>query len=64
MLNVRLATDHLYGKLLFFWLTLVMSMMVSFVLSFSRVTWMGSGTQLSQFLKVFLPTHMHTRRLN
>ena len=30
MLNVRLAADHLYGKLLFNWLSLVMSMMVSF----------------------------------
>ena len=34
MLNVRLACDHLFGKLLFTWLSLVMSMMVSFVLSF------------------------------
>ena len=36
MLNVRLAGDHLFGKLLFtwLWLSLVMSMMVSFVLSF------------------------------
>ena len=31
---VRLACDHLFGKLLFTWLSLVMSMMVSFVLSF------------------------------
>ena len=30
MLNVRLAGDHLFGKLLFTWLSLVMSMMVSF----------------------------------
>ena len=29
LLNVRLAGDHLYGKLLFTWLSLVMSMMVS-----------------------------------
>ena len=28
--NVRLAGDHLYGKLLFTWLSLVMSLMVSF----------------------------------
>ena len=34
MLIVRLACDHLFGKLLFTWLSLVMSMMVSFVLSF------------------------------
>ena len=35
MLNVRLAGDHLYGKLLFTWLSLVISSMVSclFVLS-------------------------------
>ena len=30
LLNVRLAGDHLYGKMLFTWLSLVMSMMVSF----------------------------------
>ena len=29
MLNVRLAGDHLYGKLLFTWLSLVMSMVMS-----------------------------------
>ena len=34
MLNVRLAGDHLYGKLLFTLLSLVMSMMRLFVLSF------------------------------
>ena len=30
MLTVRLAGDHLYGTLLSTWLSLVMSMMVSF----------------------------------
>ena len=30
MLNVRLAGDNLYGKWLFTWLSLVMSLMVSF----------------------------------
>ena len=30
MFNVRLAGDHLYGKLLFTWMLLVMSMMVPF----------------------------------
>ena len=30
MFNVRLAGDHLYGKLLFTWLSLVMSMMMTF----------------------------------
>ena len=30
MLNVRLAGDYLYGKLLFTWPSLVMSLMTSF----------------------------------
>ena len=30
MLNVRLAGDHLYRKLLFTWLSLVLSLVVSF----------------------------------
>ena len=35
MFNVRLAGDHLYGKWLFIWMSLVMSLVVSyFVLSF------------------------------
>ena len=35
MFNARLAGDHLYGAWLFTWLSLVMSLMVSyFVLSF------------------------------
>ena len=34
MLNVRIAADHLYGKLLYTWPSLVMSLLVSyFVLS-------------------------------
>ena len=59
MFNVRLAGgDHLYGKWLFTWLSLVMSLMVSyFVLSCSHeMSWMRSGTELSQFLRIFLPT--------
>ena len=34
MFNVRLAGGHLYGKQLFTWLSLVVSSMASFVLSF------------------------------
>ena len=34
MFNVRLGCDHLYGKQLFTWLSLVVSLMASFVLSF------------------------------
>ena len=33
MLNVRLAGGNLYGKLLFTWLSLMVSLMASFVLS-------------------------------
>ena len=34
MFNVRLAGGHLYGKQLFTWLSLVVSLMASVVLSF------------------------------
>ena len=34
MFNVRLAGGHLYGKQLFTWLSLVVSLMATFVLSF------------------------------
>ena len=34
MFNVRLAGGHLYGKQLFTWLSLVVSLMTSFLLSF------------------------------
>ena len=34
MFNVRLAVGHLHGKQLFTWLTLVVSLIASFVLSF------------------------------
>ena len=58
MLNVWLAADHLYGKRLFTYLSLVMYLMVPyFVLSFSHeMSWMRSGTEMNQFLRVFLPT--------
>ena len=59
MLNVRLAGDHLHRKLLFTWLLLVMSLMVSFcaVLFPHEMPWIRSGTELCQFLRVFLPIH-------
>ena len=45
MLNVRLAGDHLYGKLLFNLLSLVMSLMFFFVLSlFHEIFGMRSRT--------------------
>ena len=48
MLDVRLAGDHLYGKLLFTWLSLMMSMMVSIcaVLSPTRCLWGRSGGEM------------------
>ena len=58
--SVRLAGDHLYGKWLFTWLSLVLSLMVSYLccpLS-HELSWMKSGTELSQFLKIFIPTHI------
>ena len=59
MFNVKLAGGHLYGKWLFTWLSLVMSLTMSyFVLCpFSHnMSWMKYGTELNQFLKIFLPT--------
>ena len=48
MLNVRLAGDHQHGKLLLTWLSLVMSLMVTFcVVLFSHgMSWMRSGIKL------------------
>ena len=58
MFNVKLGSDHLYGKWLFTWLSLVISLMVShLVLSFfQRAAWMRSGTKLCQFLRIVIPT--------
>ena len=58
MFNVRLARALLYRKWLFTWLSLVVSLMVSyFVLFFSHeMSWVRSGTELSQFLRLFLST--------
>ena len=57
MLNVILAGDHQYGTLLFTWLSLVMSLMVSFcAVIFPRDVLGEIGTELSRFLRVLLPT--------
>ena len=56
MLNLRLAGEYRYEILLFTWQPLVMSLVVSFCAVFSREkSWMRSGTELSQCLRVFLP---------
>ena len=61
-MNVRLAGDHQCGKLQFIWLSLVMSLIVSFYAVFSKeMSWIRSGTELNQFLRVFLPTHTYLK---
>ena len=46
LVNVGLAGDLLYGKKLFIWLSMVMSLVVSFCAVFfsHEMSWMGSGT--------------------
>ena len=57
MFNVRLAGGHLYGKQLFTWLSLVVSLMASFVLSFFPLDVLVEIWDLiSRFLRDFLPT--------
>ena len=57
MFNVRLAGCHLYGKQLFTWLSLVVSLMASFVLSVLPLDVLDEiWDLLSQFLRDFLPT--------
>ena len=57
MFNVKLAGGHLYGKQLFTWLSLVVSFMASFVLSFFPLDVLdGIWDLMSQFLWDFLPT--------
>ena len=71
MFNARLAGYYLYGKWLFTWSSPVMSLMVSYFVLLSssyEIHWIRSGTELSQFLRVFLLTLTRTlncrRRLN
>ena len=58
MLNVRLAGDHLYGKIavhLAFAGDVFDGVFLCCLLSHD-MSWMRSGTELSQFLRGFLPT--------
>ena len=60
MFNDRLASDHLYRKQLFTWLSLVIFLMVYyFVLFLSPRDVLGEIWELSQFLRIFLPTLLH-----
>ena len=57
MFNVRLAGGHLYGKQLFTWLSLVVSLMASFVLSFFQLDVLDEIWDLIEsVLRDFLPT--------
>ena len=57
MLNVRLAGNHLYGKLLFTWLSLVRSLMVSFLLSFFPRVVLGEIWDLIESVSEGFPTY-------
>ena len=63
MFNVRLAGGHLYGKQLFTWLSLVVSFMASFVLSFFPLDVLGGIWDLIEsvsylhYYKVILRRH-------
>ena len=56
MFNVRLAGGHLYGKQLFTWLSLVVSLMASFVLSFFPLDVLDEIWHLIESLRDFLAT--------
>ena len=57
MLNVRLAGDHLNGKLLFTWLSLVMSMMVFLCCPFSPQDVLGEIWDLIESVSEGFPTY-------
>ena len=60
---VRLAGDHLYGKLLFTWLSLVVSMMVSFLaVIFSDV--LDEILNLIVSVSEGFPTYSHSLRFH
>ena len=59
MLNVRLAGDLLYGKSLFTWLSLVMSLMVSFYAILSPTRYLGSDQDLIGSVSEGFPTYSY-----
>ena len=60
MLNVRLTGDHLYGKLLFTWLSLVMSMMVSFCAVLFPTRCLDEILNLIESVSEGFPTYSYT----
>ena len=63
MLNVRLAGDHLNGKLLFIWLSHVMFLMMSFCAAVYSRDVLDEIWDLTDFLRVLLPTFSHFGQL-
>ena len=59
MLNVRFAGVHLYGKLLFTWLSLVMSMVVSFCAVLFPTRCLGEILDLSESVSGGFPTYSY-----
>ena len=59
MLNVRLAGEHLYWKKLFTWLSLVMSFMASFVVSFFPRDVLAEIWDLIESVSEGLPTYSY-----
>ena len=64
MFNIRLAGGHLYGKQLFTWLSLVVSFMASFVLSFFPLDVLDEIWDLIELVSEgFLTYSCHSREL-
>ena len=57
MFNVRLAGGHLYGKQLFTWQSLLVSLMASFVLSFFPLDVLGEIWYVIQLVSEGLSTY-------
>ena len=63
MFNVRLAGGHLYGKQLFTWLSLVVSFVASFVLSFSPLDVLDGIWDLIESVSEGFLTYSWTRNI-
>ena len=57
MFNVRLADGYLYGKQLLTWLSLVVSLMASFVLSFFPLDVLDEIWDLTESVSEGFPTY-------
>ena len=64
MFNVRLAGGHLYGKQLFTWLSLVVSLMASLVLSFFPLDVLDEILDLIESVSEGFLTYSHSRKIS